>query len=59
MDLAYISAAELAGLIRGRTVSPVEVMRVVLVLDRWRILAFPGRQRFAAVIAPESRIARS
>ena len=27
MDLAYTSAAELAGLIRGRAVSPVEVVR--------------------------------
>jgi aspartyl-tRNA(Asn)/glutamyl-tRNA(Gln) amidotransferase subunit A len=30
MDLAYTSAAELAGLIRGRAVSPVEVMRTTL-----------------------------
>jgi aspartyl-tRNA(Asn)/glutamyl-tRNA(Gln) amidotransferase subunit A len=30
MDLAYISAAELAALIRNRTVSPVEVMRAAL-----------------------------
>ena len=30
MDLAYTSAAELAGLIRGRAVSPVEVMRATL-----------------------------
>jgi len=30
MDLAYISAAELAGLIRSRAVSPVEVVRTAL-----------------------------
>jgi aspartyl-tRNA(Asn)/glutamyl-tRNA(Gln) amidotransferase subunit A len=30
MDLAYTSAAELAGLIRGRAVSPVEVMQATL-----------------------------
>ena len=30
MDLAYTSAAELAGLIRGRAVSPVEVVRATL-----------------------------
>ncbi len=30
MDLAYTSAAELAGLIRSRAVSPVEVMRATL-----------------------------
>ena len=30
MDLAYTSAAELAGLIRGRAVSPVEVVRTTL-----------------------------
>ena len=30
MDLAYASAAELAGLIRARAVSPVEVMRATL-----------------------------
>jgi aspartyl-tRNA(Asn)/glutamyl-tRNA(Gln) amidotransferase subunit A len=30
MDLAYTSAAELSGMIRNRTVSPVEVMRATL-----------------------------
>ena len=30
MDLAYTSAADLSGMIRNRTVSPVEVMRATL-----------------------------
>ena len=35
-DLAYRTAAELAGLIRARSVSPVEVVQAYLArIDRW------------------------